>query len=90
MPNITFSVPDDLYERLKRFPENKWSTLYREAIERYLERFENPEVIGIAELKSKLTQKGITMDDLTHEQVIENYKKIKDLKWERIYSIRTR
>jgi hypothetical protein len=89
MPNITFSVSDVLYEKMKKFPEIKWSTLYRQTIEQYLEKLEHPNIIPITELREKLRKNGITMDDLTHEQVIENYKKMKELEWERTSSIRT-
>ena len=89
MPNITFSVPDELHERMKKYPEIKWSTLYRQMIESYLEKLEHPNRIPITKFREILLKKGITMDDLTHEQVIENYKKIKELEWERTSSIRT-
>jgi len=85
MPNVTFSVPQVLYERMKKYPEIKWSTLYRQTIEQYLEKLENNTIITMKELREKLKKKGITMENLTHEQVIENYKKTRDLKWERTY-----
>ena len=62
MPNITFSVTDDLNNRMKKFPESKWSTLYRQIIEQYLEKFENPTSIPIKELRAKLNQKGLSME----------------------------
>ena len=89
MTNITFSIPEELYERMKNFPEIKWTTLYRQMIEQYLDKLENPNSIPITELREKLKRKGFSMEDLTHEQCIESYKKMRELKWERVYSIRT-
>ena len=88
MPNITFSVSEELFERMKNYPEIKWSTLYRQTIEDYLNKFDIPNAIPIKVLRERLKKRGITFDDLTHEQVIESYKKIKELKWERTYSTR--
>ena len=89
MPNITFSVSKNLYERLKKYPEIKWSTLYRQTIEQYLDKLENPNIISMKDLREKLRKRGITMNDLTHEQVIENIKITRDLEWERTYSTQT-
>lgn len=89
MPNITFSVPNELYKRMKKFPEIKWSTLYRQMIKKYLDKFEEQDAIPITVLRDRLKNRGISMEDLTHEQVFNSYKKMRELEWERIYSIQT-
>ena len=89
MTNVTFSVPDELYEKMKKYPEIKWSTLYRQMIEQYIDKLENPNSMPITELRASLKHKGLSMEDLTHEQCIESYKKMRELKWERLYSIQT-
>ena len=86
MPNITFSVNENLYTRMKRFPEIKWSTLYRQTIERFLEKFENPNVMSITELRERLKKKGITFDDIHIDKAIELFKKGRELEWERTFS----
>jgi len=88
MPNITFSVSEELFERMKKFPEIKWSTLYREIIGRYLEKLEMPNKISITELKEKLNKKDIFTEDISFNKAIETYKKMRELKWERAYSTR--
>lgn len=65
---------------MKKYPEIKWSTLYRQTIENYLKKFDRPNAVPMKALRERLKKKGITFDDLTHEQVIESYKKIKELK----------
>jgi len=37
MPNMTLSVPDDLYAEMKRHPEIRWSEVARQALKRKLE-----------------------------------------------------
>jgi len=40
MPNITFSVDADLYKRMKKYPEIKWSEILRRSIVDYLKKLE--------------------------------------------------
>ena len=87
MPNITFSVSEDLYRRMKKFSEIKWSTLYRQIIERYLEKLENLNIEKITELREKVIIKGFSMDDIPFDKAVEIYKKMRQLEWERTYSI---
>ncbi len=89
MPNITFSVSKELYEKMKKYSEIKWSSLYRKMIEQYIEKLEHSNIQSISELRNQLRKKNISMDDLTHEKIIESYKKMRELEWERFYSTRT-
>lgn len=89
MPNITFSVSEELYARMKSFPEIKWSTLYRQTIEQYLEKFENPNMIPITELKIRMEKKGIKFDEIPLDKAIEHFKKMRAFERERTYSTRT-
>ena len=89
MPNITFSVSEELYKRMKKFSEIKWSTLYRQIIERYLEKLENPNVEKITELRERVIKKGFSMEDIPFDKAVEIFKKMRQLEWERTYSIQT-
>ena len=89
MPNITFSVSEDIYKRMKKFNEIKWSTLYRKMIERYLEKFESPNIENITELRERILKDGISMDDVPFDKAVEIYKKMRELEWERAYSTQT-
>lgn len=40
MPNITLSIPEDVYKRMKKYGEVKWSEVARKAIVEYLRRLE--------------------------------------------------
>ena len=37
MAHVTLSIPDDIYEDMKRYPEIKWSEIVRRTIVSYLE-----------------------------------------------------
>jgi len=48
MPNITLSVPPDLYRKMKKHPEIKWSEVARKAIAEYLAKIEAEELSALA------------------------------------------
>ena len=64
MTNVTFSVDDDLYKRMKSRPEIKWSEVCRQAITRYLEETEYPSKWSTEKLRSRLSS--------TTNQLIQN------------------
>ena len=53
---MTFSIPGKLHQRMKKYPEIKWSHIARGAIEKYLERLELADKIAS---KSKLTEEDV-------------------------------
>jgi hypothetical protein len=55
MTNVTFSVDDDLYKRMKSRPEIKWSEVCRQAIIRYLEETKYPSKWSTEKLRSRLS-----------------------------------
>jgi len=44
MTNITLSVPAELYEKMKRYKELKWSELVRQTIENTIKELEEAEL----------------------------------------------
>ena len=52
MTEIKLTIPESLYEKMKKYPKIKWDSIAQSALERYIERFEITEKIAI---KSKLT-----------------------------------
>jgi hypothetical protein len=89
MPNITFSVPEVLYKKMKKYPEIKWTTLYRQMIEKVLEKLEEPHTESILELRERLRKKGFSMEDIPFDKAVELYKKMRELEWERVFSTQT-
>ncbi|MFA4647763.1 hypothetical protein P8X24_11050 [Pyrococcus kukulkanii] len=64
MPNMTISVPDELYEIMKKHREIKWSEIARRAMWEYAKKLE-------------LLDKLLENSELTDEDVSELAKKIK-------------
>lgn len=56
MPNITLSIPEEIYKKMKMINEVRWSEIARKAIE---ERINDLEVMNRIASKSKLTKKDI-------------------------------
>ena len=54
MVNMTLAIPEELHKRMRKFPEMRWSTIARQAIEQRIDDLEEVERIAS---KSKLTQK---------------------------------
>lgn len=56
MPNMTLSIPEDLYMRMKKITKIRWSEVARRAIEERVKDLENMDKMA---LKSKLTKKDV-------------------------------
>ena len=56
MPNITLSIPEEIYKKMKKMSDIKWSEIARRAIE---ERINDLETLNRIASKSKFTDKDI-------------------------------
>ena len=41
MPNVTFAVPEQIYQKMKAHSEVKWSEVARRAIIKYLRKYDD-------------------------------------------------
>jgi hypothetical protein len=71
---MTFSLPETLYKKMKKYPEIKWSHIARGAIEKYLERLE-------------LTDKIASKSKLKEEDVESLSEEIKRRSWEKFQPV---
>lgn len=62
MTNMTIGIPEDLYERMRKHPEIKWSEVARRAIRKYAERLD-----ALDRLASSSKLKDDAIDDLDHK-----------------------
>ncbi len=83
MPNITLSVPKEVYRKMRKYREVKWSEVVRNAIINYLARLEEG---GYETTTSKLLEelgeefrKGLA--ELKPEFSIEMYEKQREIEW---------
>jgi len=89
MANITLSVPEEVYRRMKRRRDVKWSEVAREAIVERLERLEGP--VGFSTSSSDLARliakSGVNLNDVPVDEAIRYYKKTRELEWRRTSTI---
>ena len=91
MTNITLSIPDEVYVKMKIHKEIRWSEVVRRAITEYMERLE--------EKGSEITTKDLleelgddfrkSLNELSFETAAKGYKKMRDAEWKRVSMIRT-
>ncbi len=73
MANITLSLSEELYQKLKNHPEIRWSEVARKAIQQYLDELE---LLDKLTAKSQLTDDDVRdLSDLIDTQVIEKLSK---------------
>ncbi len=86
MPNITLSIPKEVYERMKRYPEVRWSEVARRAIVEYIRRLEG--VISTEELLEGL-EKGFEdeLKAIDVRKAEKHYEKMREAEWSRFSSI---
>ena len=89
MPNITLSIPDDIYRKMKKYPEVKWSEVARKAIIGYLRRIEGPRLISSEELLRELGDdfaKALAEIDL--EEAVKCYRAMRRAERKRLSTTR--
>lgn len=64
MVNVTFAVPEELHEIMRRHPEIKWSEIARKAMWEYAQKLE-------------LMEKIVSESRLSEKDVLELDKKVK-------------
>ena len=73
MANITLSLPEELYQKLKNHPEIRWSEIARKAIQQYLDELE---LLDKLTTKSRLTDDDVReLSDLIDTQVVKKLSK---------------
>jgi metal-responsive CopG/Arc/MetJ family transcriptional regulator len=89
MPNITISIPEKLYEKMKKYSEVKWSEVVRKALTEYIGRLEVRErrVASSDELAELLRKSKLDVSSISLEKAIEYYEKARELEWKRSYTI---
>ncbi|MDK2876324.1 MAG: hypothetical protein PWQ22_734 [Archaeoglobaceae archaeon] len=90
MPNMTLSIPPEIYERMKKFREVKWSEVARRAIIEYLEKLEKGTISGeeIIKMLGKDFREAVEKTGL--DKYEEYYEKSKVVEWGRMRSFTTR
>lgn len=82
--NVTFSFPEDLYKKMKMHKEVNWSAVVRKAVSEYLKKIELGEnTLSMKELHEQLKKLGFKIEEISLEEAIEYYEKMRDKEWKR-------
>lgn len=89
MTNITLSIPDEIYKKMKKYSEIKWSEVVRKAILDYIRRIEEGGFkISTKELLESFDDEfKKELSELSLERAIEGYRKMSEEEWRRLYTI---
>ena len=92
MVNITVSIPEDLYNKMKKYSEVKWSEVVRKALVEYIGRLEVIErgVVSSEDLAEMLKESGLDLSSLSLEKAVEYYLKARELEWKRLSTTQAR
>lgn len=89
MANITLSVPEEVYRRMKRRRDVKWSEVARRAILEKLEQAEGP--IGFctsaSELAHMIARAGVKLNEVSVDEAIRHYRRMRESEWKRTSTI---
>ena len=74
---------------MKRRRDIKWSEVAREAIVERLEQLEGPGGFSAStsDLAKLITKSGVNLDDVSLEDAIRYYRKMRELEWRRTSTI---
>ena len=92
MPNVTISIPEALYKKMKRHSEVRWSEVVRKALVEYVSKLEAIErgVVFSDDLAEILKESELDVSRISLERAIEHYEKVRELEWKRSSTIRAR
>lgn len=90
MPNVTLSVTEELYRKMKKRSDVRWSEVARRAIMDHIERLEGPAgfLTSSAELKNMLANSGVRLEKVSVEKAVSQSGKMRRLEWRRVSSTR--
>ncbi|MEM2947153.1 MAG: ribbon-helix-helix domain-containing protein [Candidatus Bathyarchaeia archaeon] len=88
MVNITVSIPEELYRKMKKYSEVRWSEVVRKALADYIRRLEAIErgVVPSERLVELLGEFSLDLSGISLEKALEFYEKARELEWKRFSS----
>ena len=91
MVNITVSIPRELYDKMKRYSEVKWSEVVRKALADYVGRLEIVEggVVSSEKLVAMLKDSNLDVSGIDLDKAVEYYERGRKLEWKRLSTTQT-
>jgi Arc/MetJ-type ribon-helix-helix transcriptional regulator len=92
MVNITVSIPEELYRKMKKYSEVRWSEVVRKALADYIGRLEVMErgIISSEKLAEMLKESNLDVGSISLEKALDFYEKARELEWKRLSTTRAR
>ncbi len=89
--NITISVPQELYDKMKSYSEVRWSEVVRKALAEYVGRLEIVEggIVSSEKLLEKLKAADLDVSCVDLKKAVEFYEKGRKLEWKRLSTTQT-
>ncbi len=84
MPNITLSIPEELYKKMKKHKEIKWSEIARKAISEYIDAIESYKSELSTDEFLTLLNDASSIKKIDASSAEEFYKRMRELEWKRI------
>jgi hypothetical protein len=86
MAHVTLSLPDEIYEAMKRYPEVKWSEIVRQTIMSYLKEMQD--TTSSAEVRHLLSEDTISrLRKISSAKMANHYRKSARKEWKRTKSL---
>ena len=91
MVNITISIPQELYDKMKKYSEVRWSEVVRKALTEYVGRLEKVEggVVPSEKLADMLKDSNLDISCVDLEKAVEYYEKGRKQEWKRLSTTQT-
>jgi Arc/MetJ-type ribon-helix-helix transcriptional regulator len=92
MVNITVSIPEELYRKMKKYSEVRWSEVVRKALADYIGRLEVMErgIISSEKLAEMLKESNLDVGSISLEKALDFYEKARELEWKRLSTTQAR
>jgi len=92
MVNITVSIPEELYRKMKKYSEVRWSEVVRKALAEYVERLEVMErgIVSSEKLAGLLRESNLDVSSIGLEEALDFYEKARELEWRRLSTTQAR
>jgi len=92
MVNITVSISENLYNKMKKYSEVKWSEVVRKALVEYIGRLEVIErgIVSSDDLARMLRESNLDVSSIGLEKALDFYAKARELEWKRLSTTQVR
>lgn len=91
MTNVTLSIPNEVYVKMKMHREIRWSEVVRRTITDYIRKLEEKGFeITTKDLLEELGDDfKKTLNELSFEKAAKGYEKMRDAEWKRVSTTQT-